>query len=327
MCAVFGLIDYNRVFTTKQREKLLKVLSKECEIRGTDATGFAFNTREHLTIYKRPLAAHKLHIHLKDDANIIMGHTRMATQGDKFDNRNNHPFLGKIGGTEFALAHNGVLQNDFKLRTEMNLPPTPIKTDSYIAVQLLENSENLNSQTIAKMAEKVLGSFVFTILDDQNNMYFVKGDNPLALYHYESYGFYVYASTKEILDRALTKLGLLTLPHTEIHTTCGDVIKINSQGNLTCSQFDTTNLNAWDYSCLMLRRYWRSESIDTENQESSEISELKAFAISMGVLEEDIDMLLDYGYYPATIEELLYYPGDFYEGIYEPLGYDYCEEL
>lgn len=262
MCAVFGLIDYNRVFTTKQREKLLRVLSKECEIRGTDATGFAFNTRERMTIYKRPLAAHKLRLRLKDDANIIMGHTRMATQGNKSDNRNNHQFPGKAGGTEFALAHNGVLQNDFKLRTEMNLPSTPIETDSYIAVQLLENSNALNSQTIAKMAEKVLGSFVFTILDNQNNMYFVKGDNPLALYHYESYGFYVYASTKEILDRALTKLGLLTLPHTEIRATCGDVIKINSKGNLTCTQFDTTNLNAWYYSCLLSRRYWRRENIE-----------------------------------------------------------------
>ena len=325
MCAIFGLIDYNRVFTTKQREKLLNVLSKECEIRGIDATGFAFNTREHLTIYKRPLAAHKLHLHLKDDANIIMGHTRMATQGDKSDNRNNHPFSGKIGGMEFALAHNGVLQNDFKLRAEMNLPSTPIETDSYIAVQLLENSNVINSDSIAKMAEKVLGSFVFTILDDKNKMYFVKGDNPLALYHYESYGFYVYASTKEILDRALTKLGLLTLPHTEIRAMCGDVIRIDSKGKLTCTQFDTTNLNAWDYRCYMSRRYWREG--ENEKQETSEISQLKAFATSIGILEDDIDMLLDYGYDPATIEELLYYPGDFYEGIYELLGYDFCEEL
>ena len=249
----------------------------------------------------------------------------MATQGNKSDNRNNHPFQGKVCGTEFALAHNGVLQNDFKLRTEMNLPPTPIETDSYIAVQLLENSNVLNSDSIAKMAEKVLGSFVFTILDDKNNMYFVKGDNPLALYHYENYGFYVYASTKEILDIALTKLGLLTLPHTEIRPTCGDVIKINSKGELTCTQFDITNLTAWDYRCYMSRRYWRGD--DIEEQETSEISELKAFATSIGILEDDIDMLLDYGYDPATIEELLYYPGDFYEGMYELLGYDYCGEL
>ncbi len=325
MCSIWTF-DYNRVFTTKQREKLLKVLSRECEIRGTGATGFAFNTKDHLTIYKRPLAAHKLRFHLKDDTNIIMGHTRMATQGNKSDNRNNHPFPGKVGGTEFALAHNGVLQNDFKLRTEMNLSKTPIETNSYIAMQLLENSKTLSTKTIAAMAEKVLGSFVFTILDDRNNMYFVKGDNPLVLYNYENYGFYVYASTKEILDRAFIKLGLLALPHTDILATCGDVIRIDNKGALTCTQFDTTNLKTQDYSCLLSHRYWCKEDME-EKQENSEISELKAFAISMGVLEEYIDMLLDYSYNPATIEEILYYPRDFYESIYELLGYDYCGDL
>ncbi len=144
MCAIFGLIDYAKCFTAKQRERVLKVLSKECEERGTDATGFAFNTADHLTIYKRPLAAHKLKLHLPSEANIILGHTRMATQGNKALNYNNHPFLGHASGMTFALAHNGVLYNDRELRKEKNLPVTHIETDSYIAVQLLEQSKTLN---------------------------------------------------------------------------------------------------------------------------------------------------------------------------------------
>ena len=31
MCAIFGLIDYNHTLNAKQREKLLSVLSEECE--------------------------------------------------------------------------------------------------------------------------------------------------------------------------------------------------------------------------------------------------------------------------------------------------------
>ena len=54
MCAIFGLIDYNHTLNAKQREKLLRVLSEECEERGTDATGYAFNHNGKLTIYKRP---------------------------------------------------------------------------------------------------------------------------------------------------------------------------------------------------------------------------------------------------------------------------------
>ena len=141
MCAIFGLIDYNHTLNAKQREKLLRVLSEECEERGTDATGYAFNHNDKLIIYKRPYAAHKVHLRLHDDSNVVMGHTRMATQGNKLDNRNNHPFSGKVGNTNFALAHNGVLHNDVRLRKQMSLPNTPVKTDSYIAVQLLEQQK------------------------------------------------------------------------------------------------------------------------------------------------------------------------------------------
>ena len=52
MCAIFGLIDYNHTLNAKQREKLLSVLSEECEERGTDATGYAFNHNGKLTIFK-----------------------------------------------------------------------------------------------------------------------------------------------------------------------------------------------------------------------------------------------------------------------------------
>ena len=51
LCAIFGLIDYNRTLNAKQRQRLLRVLSEECEERGTDATGYAFNHNGKLTIF------------------------------------------------------------------------------------------------------------------------------------------------------------------------------------------------------------------------------------------------------------------------------------
>ena len=70
-----------------------------------------------------------------------MGHTRAATQGSAKDNFNNHPFPGYAGGS-FALAHNGVLFNDIFL--QRSLPVTKVKTDSYVAVQLLQQSGKVN---------------------------------------------------------------------------------------------------------------------------------------------------------------------------------------
>lgn len=283
MCAIFGLIDYGKVFTAKQRECFMNVLAVQSEIRGTDATGFAFNSGGKLRIFKRPVAAHEMLLKLSEDANVILGHTRMATQGDRKFNRNNHPFPGKVSNTKFALAHNGIVYNDRKLRSKMNLPVTKIETDSYVAVQILEKSGELSEESLAEMAEKISGSFVFTLLDERNNSYFVKGDNPLALYHYTD-GFYVYASTEIILENALTILGLDKLPFEKIKNGSGDILKIDDCGKLTRSQFQPL-INV-DYF-------------------PNEVSYRRKNTLKAGYFPyEYIDLLLDYGYTLEDIEEL-----------------------
>ena len=60
MCCLFGMIDYGNSLTGKQKSRLLSVLATECEARGTDATGIAYNSGGKLRIYKRPLPGHKM---------------------------------------------------------------------------------------------------------------------------------------------------------------------------------------------------------------------------------------------------------------------------
>lgn len=71
--------------------KTLQVLSIECEVRGTDATGIAYINQGKLNIQKSPLPARKMHWKFPQDVHILMGHTRMATQGNELKNYNNHP--------------------------------------------------------------------------------------------------------------------------------------------------------------------------------------------------------------------------------------------
>ena len=104
---------------------------------------------------------------------MVMGHTRMTTQGSERFNANNHPFAGQAGDTTFALAHNGVLSNDKRLRRQHDLPVTKIETDSYIAVQLLEASGELSFASLANMAEKLEGSFTITVMTDRDELYFI----------------------------------------------------------------------------------------------------------------------------------------------------------
>lgn len=131
MCALFGVIDYSHNLTAKYKTKIVTVLAQTCEARGKDATGIAYNSGGRLNIYKRPLAPKRMRFHLPGNAYTIMGHTRMATQGNERINANNHPFRGITVDSEFALAHNGVICNDRELRQTHNLPTPQIETDSY----------------------------------------------------------------------------------------------------------------------------------------------------------------------------------------------------
>ena len=307
MCCLFGMIDVNHHFTAREKTRMMSILATACEVRGTDATGIAYNSRGSLHIHKRPLPAHKMRIRIPEDAYIIMGHTRMATQGPAKFSKNNHPFLGQAGEQTFALAHNGVLWNDRQLRKKFRLPSTTIATDSYVAVQLIEQKKELSFESLRHMAETVEGSFVFTALNSNNELYFIKGDNPLCIYHFPSVGLYIYASTEEIL-----KLGLYQMPldfgtPEPIFLACGDILKITQSGQQTIHHFSAPNL--WFRPHLSP---WRFLSTSTpkgnccNNTPAQEyLHDLKTIAQYYGYAPDIVDSLVEDGYTLDDVEELL----------------------
>ena len=242
MCCLFGIMDYGHKLSRKEKTKILSVLSVACEERGTDATGIAYNSGGSLKVYKRPLPAHLLWFKVNEDTNHVLGHARMSTQGSERFNANNHPFAGKAGDTTFALAHNGVLSNDKRLRRQHDLPATKIETDSYIAVQLLEAAGEISFQSLADMAEKLEGSFTMTMLTDDDTLYVVRGNNPFTLFHFEKLGFYIYASTEPILRSALKQLNMKLGKPTKIKLDCGEILRIDAAGNMSRSQFDDSKI-------------------------------------------------------------------------------------
>lgn len=301
MCCLFGFIDYAGALSVTQKSCLIRELSIAAEVRGTDATGIAYNTSRGLQIYKRPLAAHRLHLRIPAEAHVVMGHTRMTTQGSAKKNFNNHPFFGCVKGKRFALAHNGVLWNDRGLRHTKHLPKTKIQTDSYVAVQLLEQQKALYFDSLSYMAEQVEGSFSFTVLDEQNALWIVKGDNPLSIAHFPAVGVYVYASTAEILNRALTRCGKQLGHRRTVEVEMGDLLKIDRRGHITRATFDTSKFcrPSWDY-------WGASLYAEPPKTEDEHIRLLKSVAKAFGFTGEMIDRLLDQGFTTDDIEEILY---------------------
>lgn len=299
MCCLFGFYNYSGQ-PIKNLGHLTNCLAEEATVRGTDATGIAYNHKGKLIINKEPKSAFQIDFKHPDDIVSVTGHTRHSTQGNKNKNHNNHPFSGHCKNVRFALAHNGVLSNDCELRKELRLPHTKIETDSFIAVQLIEKKKVLNSESIKFMAEKINGSFAFSILDTDNTLWLVRGDSPLSLIHIPKYKLYVYASTDEILYKALVDTKLFAEikkdAFDEIEINSGDILNILPDGSIVYDKFKYT-----DYSYFGNCNWW-----DYDISKDSYIDDLKSIATYQGYSPDDVDELIKSGFTPEEVEEYLY---------------------
>lgn len=332
MCCLYGILDYKHKLSSWQKNHLLRKLSIACEKRGTDATGIAYNRNGRMEIHKKPLPAHSFRQKIPHGVNVVMGHTRLTTQGNEKINRNNHPFRGQCGKTAFALAHNGVLYNEMKLRREFELPLTSIETDSYAAVQMIEKTGAFDLKAIQTMAEEVEGSFCFTLLDNQDNLYLVKGNNPLTIYHFERLGFYLYASTEEILKKGIQKAGFGHQQYQKIEIDMGDILILKSNGEVVRDFFDTKKLDCYESfwfgspgqycNCLDTAAF---RLTDTKGANyGTYLESLIDYAANVGISEGEVLFLYENGFEEEEIEALLYSPEILREYIDEMIEMEYA---
>ncbi|MBR1824881.1 MAG: glucosamine 6-phosphate synthetase, partial [Ruminococcus sp.] len=209
-------------------------------------------------------------------------------------NYNNHPFAGHAD-KEFAFAHNGVLYNDTTLRRDRKLPDTHIETDSYIGVQLIEQQGTLDFNSLRYMAESVQGNYTFTVLDEDNTLYIVKGLNPMCLIHFEALGLYVYASTESIMKKALQRSMLSRFSFTKVDCVEGEILRIDSNGIVAREEFEPA----------IYRSRFMSWYGDDEPYYSIHEELLLAYCGCYGVDTADVEMLLEYGYTCDEIEDML----------------------
>lgn len=201
------------------------------------------------------------------------------------------------------MAHNGVLWND---RASLHLPKTKIETDSYIAVQLIEQQKKLTFDSIRNMAETVVGSFSFSILDDENSLWLVKGDSPLSILHFKDKQIYIYARTDEILYKAIIDSPLFMYlkkgHYEEISIDEGDILKITSEGKRESEQFsffEQYRPGWWEFG-------YYSETSSSKDIHQEYLNALKTMTLYQGIDPEHIDYLLESGYTLDEIEEVIY---------------------
>lgn len=209
MCGIGGI---KRMGSDPIPREPLDILLQGLQNRGNDATGVAVanppgcakpgvfiykkdDTPWHVTVskpYKEFMAEHLL-----PETESVILHTRAATgTASPRKYANNHPMYdGKV-----AVVHNGVIQNDTHLFTEMGLTRS-CDTDSDILRAILDK-EGFTKGGIRKLS-KITGGVACAALtpDDTEKLLLVRSGNPLVLAKFRDY--LVFASEKTYIHTAL----------------------------------------------------------------------------------------------------------------------------
>ena len=177
MCGIFGAVG-------KQCVKQTLDSLKNLEYRGYDSAGMSVKCGGRLCVEKVVGRVGGLEFVAEKYPSGIncIGHTRWATHGAP-ERRNAHPFASY--GGNFAVVHNGVLDNWKELRAKLVAEGVEFTsdTDSEAIAHLLErNYDGDVLQCVIKTAKSLKGSYavaVQTTFDD--NLYVMKSKSPLVV--------------------------------------------------------------------------------------------------------------------------------------------------
>jgi predicted glutamine amidotransferase len=195
MCSIAGysLSTNSRI----QPRKLAKALLREMDVRGNQASGYAWQSSTASGIYKRDVSGAQLSMKpMSRGTRVAVLHTRFATHGSITNNANNHPVLSP--DRSVALVHNGVIYNHDIVRGE--IPHILPDVDSSVIPALLQEFER-NTDSF----DKLDGDASVAWLDDNDRLTLKVARisySPLTIAMLAD-GSFVFASTEAMLLTAL----------------------------------------------------------------------------------------------------------------------------
>ena len=174
MCGIVGYVGY------RNAGEVLKKTLKRLEYRGYDSAGIAVITNGGISVEKRKGYVDYLNFTL--EGNVGIGHTRWATHG-AVEDRNAHPFLDCK--KEFAIAHNGIIENFAELKKELTEKGHVFTsdTDSEVIAHLIEeNYEGDFLKAFIKAISRLKGSYaIIAIHAGEKKILGAKNESPLVI--------------------------------------------------------------------------------------------------------------------------------------------------
>lgn len=200
MCGIggFSLSKNSRI----SPRALSNALLTELDVRGDQASGFAFQSKTASGVFKKDVAGARLNLKsMPKNAKDVILHTRYATHGTITDMANNHPIQSP--DKTINLVHNGVIYNHTIVRKALDskLPEVDTSVIPAILQQFNRDTDKFS------MLE---GDAAVAWLDDSNRgkLRLARiSHSPLVICQLKD-GSFVFASTEAILRKALDRLDL-----------------------------------------------------------------------------------------------------------------------
>ena len=179
MCGIVGCIGLN-----KSHRYIVEGL-KTLDYRGYDSAGIAFLNDE-IEIFKEVGSVSHLDslIPSNKEGRVAIGHTRWATHG-KPNKNNSHPHLSFR--KEFALVHNGVIENYLEIKKKLIDKGYKFNsdTDSEVVVNLIEyhfEEDKDVLKAISKAIKELKGSYAVGLIHKgEDRLYVLKNASPLLI--------------------------------------------------------------------------------------------------------------------------------------------------
>jgi hypothetical protein len=223
LCGIFGIIiGENLKLSPKELMQIVNSMFKLSESRGKEASGLAVRFKDSIYVFKEPITSSKLvktpkykemfiqtlktesydGVHLKAPV-LILGHSRLQTNGQSEINTNNQPVVkdGAVG------IHNGIIVNDDKLWKSFSSIQKKYDVDTEVFLSLLQMYRTQGKSLVEAMRlvfNNIEGSASVAVqFDDLNNLVLASNTGSLYIALSQNEKVLVFASEKFILQQSL----------------------------------------------------------------------------------------------------------------------------
>ena len=223
MCGIFGIaIGENLKLTPKELMQIVNSIFKLSESRGKEASGLAVRFQNSIYVFKEPITSSKLvktrqykelfnqtlktkaydGVQLKAPI-LILGHSRLQTNGQSEINTNNQPVVkdGAIG------IHNGIIVNDAQLWSQFSQIKKKYDVDTEVFLSLLQ-MYRAQGKSLVEAVKLVFGQIegsasVALQFDDIDRFVLASNTGSLYMAFNQKCKILVFASEKYILQQVL----------------------------------------------------------------------------------------------------------------------------